>query len=103
MSDHATVDGAAALDGRGEWEGATVHLDPRLAVWLSPAFPVGAFAYSHGLEWAAERAWVRDRATLEAWLRDLLEHGAPHNDLILLAASARAMGRRDRSDLAGIN
>ena len=27
---------------------------PRLLAWLSPAFPTGAFAYSHGLEWAIE-------------------------------------------------
>ena len=43
-----------------------------LQIWLSPAFPVGAFAYSHGLEKAAEFSWVRDRVTLESWLRDLV-------------------------------
>ena len=30
----------------------------RLHSWLSPAFPVGAFSYSHGLEWAVEDGWV---------------------------------------------
>ncbi len=61
-----------------------------LQVWLSPAFPVGGFAYSHGLEKAVEHRWVSDRATLEAWLADLIVLGALPNDLILLAASWRA-------------
>ena len=47
-----------------------VHLP--LMVWLSPAFPVGAFAYSHGLEWAHEAGDVTDAASLEDWLGDLL-------------------------------
>ena len=60
-----------------------------LHLWLSPAFPVGAFAYSHGLEQAAERGWVRDRSTLAAWLDDIVTHGALGNDLVLLAAAWR--------------
>ena len=47
----------------------------RLLAWLSPGYPVGAFAYSHGLEWAVETGAVADRAGLERWLRDLLAHG----------------------------
>ena len=42
-----------------------------LLLWLSPAFPVGAFAYSHGLEWAVEAGDVADAASLSAWLSDL--------------------------------
>jgi urease accessory protein len=61
-----------------------------LLVWLSPSFPVGAFAYSHGLEWAREAGDVRDAASLEAWLADLLAHGAARNDAILLTAAFRA-------------
>ena len=61
-----------------------------LHVWLSPAFPVGAFAYSHGLEQAVERGWVRDRATVQAWLEDLVSHGSLGNDLVLLAGAWRA-------------
>ena len=62
-------------------------LDPRLLIWLSPAFPVGAFAFSHGLEQAAERGWVENAATLQDWIADLIRHGSLHNDLVLLAAS----------------
>ena len=56
-----------------------------LHAWLSPAFPVGGFAFSHGLEWAVEAGDVGDAASLEAWLGDLLQHGAPHADAVLLA------------------
>ena len=78
-------------------------LDARLLVWLSPSFPVGAFAYSHGLELAANRGWVRDRAGLEAWLSDLVGRGSLRNDLILLAAAWRAVAMEDPSALAAVN
>ena len=61
-----------------------------LQIWLSPAFPIGAFAYSHGLEAAVDRGWVTDRHSLEPWLSDLVTSGSLRNDLILLAAAWRA-------------
>jgi urease accessory protein len=64
--------------------------DLPLLVWLSPGFPVGAFAYSQGLEWAVEAGDVDDRATLARWLDDLLAHGAIRADAVLLAAAYRA-------------
>ena len=73
---------------------ATSMADPAsslpLLVWLSPAFPVGAFAYSQGLEWAVETGAVHDAATLRAWLDDLVEHGSIRADAILLACAWRA-------------
>ena len=36
----------------------------RLMTWLSPAFPVGGFSYSHGLEWVVETGKIKDAATL---------------------------------------
>jgi urease accessory protein len=74
---------------------SSAAIDPRLLVWLSPAFPVGAFAFSHGLELAADRQWVRDRAGLEAWLIDLVERGSLRNDLILLTCMWRAAPAAD--------
>jgi len=61
-----------------------------LAQWLSPAFPVGAFSYSHGLEWAVETGDVTDAQGFEQWLRAILTHGAGRNDAILLVAAYRA-------------
>ena len=58
--------------------------------WLSPAFPVGAYTYSHGLEWAIEDGTVTNADELESWLADVLRHGGGRNDAILLAAAHRA-------------
>ena len=73
-----------------------------LQAWLSPSFPVGSFAYSHGLEAAAERGWVRDRPSLEAWLHDIVAHGGLGNDLVLLAAAWRAVRAQDWVALAAV-
>jgi len=66
-----------------------------LLVWLSPGFPVGAFAYSHGLEWAAEAGDIVDARSLEAWLVDLIEFGAPRSDAILFSAAFRCAKAAD--------
>lgn len=61
-----------------------------LAQWLSPAFPVGAFAFAHGLEAAVDIGWVRDPAGFEAWLIDVLDCGAGRSDALFLAAAYHA-------------
>lgn len=96
-------DGADEAQVRDAAAGGMPLVDPRLAIWLSPSFPVGAYAYSHGLEWAAHHHLIHDRATLAAWLADLIEHGSGRNDLILLAHAADALARNDYSALADIN
>ena len=67
----------------------------RLLAWLSPAYPVGAYTYSHGLEWAVEAGLVRDRANLEAWLGTVLLRGGGWQDAVLLAHAHRAIEGRD--------
>ena len=62
----------------------------RLLTWLSPAFPTGAFAYSHGLEWAAEAGDVSGEDGLLPWLQDVLRHGAGLTDAILVRHAYRA-------------
>ncbi len=76
-------------------QGTLLHL----LTWLSPAFPTGGFAYSHGLEWAVEAENVRNEAGLAAWLDDLLRHGAGRADAILLR---HAHGAADLAALAGV-
>lgn len=61
----------------------------RLMTWMSPAFPVGAFSYSHGLERAVHDGLVTNREDLEAWLGDLLIIGSAWNDAVLFAESWR--------------
>lgn len=74
-----------------------------LLAWLSPAFPVGGYAYSHGLEQAVEDGDVTDEASLETWLRDALALGFGRNDAILLQAAHRAATASDLAALADIN
>ena len=62
----------------------------RLLTWLSPAFPTGGFAYSHGLEWAVESGDARSTAGLIGWLVDILEEGSGRTDAILLRHAHRA-------------
>lgn len=76
-----------------------------LLAWLSPAFPVGGYAYSHGLEQAVEDGDVRDEASLLSWLKDVMALGFGRNDAILLQAAHRAAlgdvaALRDVNDLA---
>lgn len=62
----------------------------RLMTWLSPAYPIGAFSHSSGLEWAVEAGWVKDRASTLSWLQALLKHGASWNDAVLFTHAHRA-------------
>jgi urease accessory protein len=62
----------------------------RLMTWLSPAFPTGAFAYSHGLEWAVETGDVCNETTLAAWLNDVITGGNGRSETILLRHAHRA-------------
>ncbi|WP_421725666.1 urease accessory protein UreF [Bauldia sp.] len=71
----------------------------RLMTWLSPAFPVGAYTYSHGLEWAIEDGTVATADDLEGWLRDVLIHGGGRNDAILLVHAHQALAADDESAL----
>ncbi len=72
----------------------------RLMAWLSPAFPVGSFSYSHGLERAAHDGLLRDVAGLEDWLGQLIAFGSARNDAILFAEAWRRA--RAGADFAGL-
>ncbi|MGY6567606.1 MAG: urease accessory protein UreF [Salinarimonas sp.] len=71
-----------------------------LMIWFSPGFPVGAFAYSHGLEWACESAQIDGAQDLAAWLDDLLAYGSGRNDALFLIAAYEAA--HDPAQLAAI-
>ncbi|MFD3189002.1 urease accessory protein UreF [Sedimentitalea sp. HM32M-2] len=61
-----------------------------LSQWFSPAYPVGGFAYSHGLEWAIDSGAVTDAERAGNWVCDVLRHGAGWNDSLFLIAAYRA-------------
>ena len=66
----------------------------RLLAWASPAFPVGAFSYSHGLEAAVAAGAVHDRATLETWVTAIAIRGSGRIDADILVAAYRGSGDR---------
>ncbi|KUJ77624.1 urease accessory protein UreF [Ruegeria profundi] len=73
-----------------------------LTQWLSPAYPVGGFAYSHGLEWEIECGAVGTVAEVGSWITDVIQHGSGHSDCVFLAAAYRAetpekLGEIDRT------
>src|SRR5262245_48243084 len=69
-------DGGHGDGVEGGWYGRTSQTLARLMTWLSPAYPVGAYSYSHGLEWVVEAGKVKDAAGLGSWIEDVLLHGA---------------------------
>ncbi len=69
----------------------------RLMAWLSPAFPVGGYSYSHGLERAVHDGLVADRESLAGWLETLVEMGSGWNDAVLFTEAWRRA--RDDGDL----
>lgn len=74
----------------------------RLLAWLSPAYPIGAFSYSHGIETAVEEGLVKDRASLVAWLDSVLRQGTGAVDGALFAAAWRAADVGDWPAFDGI-
>ena len=69
-----------------------------LIQWLSPAFPTGAFAYSHGLERVISLGDVTDARSLEAWLRNILHFGAGWQDAVLLCEALKPEADHARLD-----
>ncbi len=86
-------------DGMTESEAAALY---RLMTWLSPSFPVGAFSYSSGIEWAVEAGDIADAVSLRDWLASLLADGPGFCDGVFLAHAHRAASSRDDTGLRDI-
>jgi urease accessory protein len=67
----------------------------RLLAWLSPAYPIGGFSYSHGIETAIEEGFVTNRPALVGWLQTVLGAGTGRVDGALFAAAWRAADAKD--------
>jgi urease accessory protein len=74
----------------------------RLITWFSPAYPVGAFAYSSGIEWAVEAGDVTSAETLQCWLETILRAGAGFNDGIIFSVTHRAAACDDAGAIVEI-
>jgi urease accessory protein len=80
-------------------DGAALY---RLLAWLSPAYPIGAFSYSHGLEYAIEEGLVRDRESLRSWIAGVLANGAGRVDGAPFVAAWRAANAGDEAELDSV-
>lgn len=74
----------------------------RLATWLSPAFPIGGFSYSHGLETVIADGTIADASKLEDWIAFLIERGSGWCDAVLLAEAWRAATAGDEARIAEV-
>ena len=74
----------------------------RLMTWLSPAYPVGAFSYSSGIERAVEAGDINDAETLRRWLEVMLRAGAGLSDGIFLSHAYRAVTGADDGALVEV-
>jgi len=88
-ADNSSLNDSPALSAD---EGAALY---RLMTWLSPAFPVGAFSYSSGIEWAVEAGDITDAASLQDWLSAMLSDGAGFCDGVFFAHVHRAASDGD--------
>jgi urease accessory protein len=73
-----------------------------LATWLSPAFPIGAFSYSHGVESVIADGTIADASSLEDWIGFLIERGSGWCDAVLLAEAWRAVSAEDEERFAEV-
>lgn len=71
----------------------------RLMTWLSPAFPVGAFSYSHGLEAAVEAGMVTNREEMSLWVETIILVGTGRVDAALFRAAHDAVTGDDADGL----
>jgi urease accessory protein len=75
----------------------------RLLAWLSPGFPIGSFAFSHGLEAAAASGAVCDRYSLQLWISAIAASGGGRVDADILRDSYRASATGDLGALMYAN
>jgi urease accessory protein len=71
----------------------------RLMAWLSPAYPVGAFSYSSGIEWAVEAGDIKDAESLRHWLAGMIGAGSGFCDAVLFVHAHRAVTANDDTAL----
>ena len=74
----------------------------RLMAWLSPSFPVGAFSYSSGIEWAVEANDIKDAGTLKSWLGVMLAEGGGFCDAVLFVHAHRAVADSNEEALRAV-
>lgn len=72
----------------------------RLLQLSSPTLPIGAYAYSQGVEPAVHAGIIHDEESAFNWSRDVLVNGLVYSDLALLNHFYHAWAERDQEKLA---
>jgi urease accessory protein len=89
----------SGLHRNGRSEAAAIY---RLMAWLSPAYPVGAFSYSTGIEWAVEAGDINNAETLRRWLAAMLGQGGGFCDAVLFVEAYQATAAGDDQRLRAV-
>jgi urease accessory protein len=74
----------------------------RLMAWLSPTYPIGAFSYSSGIEWAVEAGDVRDSGRLQNWVAAVLSDGSGFCDAVMFGHAHHAAGKDEAAALRAV-
>ena len=74
----------------------------RLMAWLSPAYPIGAFSYSSGIEWAVEAGDITDAPTLQRWLAVMIGEGGGFCDAVFFVHAFHAIAAGDDATLRAV-
>jgi urease accessory protein len=100
---HTATHTATIMGRRSGEAGAIASPDLyRLLAWLSPSYPVGAFSYSSGLEWAVEAGDVHDALSLQDWLAVVIGQGGGFCDAVLLVHAHHAVMQGDDAALRAV-
>ena len=83
----------------GDLNGSALY---RLMAWLSPAYPIGAFSYSSGIEWAVEAGDITDAASFQDWLAVMIGDGSGFCDAVFFAHAYRAVRQTDEAALRAV-
>ncbi|OUR75352.1 hypothetical protein A9Q83_18190 [Alphaproteobacteria bacterium 46_93_T64] len=70
-----------------------------LMSWMSPSYPVGAYTYSHGIEYAVEAGLIQNVGDLIPWISDIVEYGSGRMDSIILCETYRAATLQNETQL----
>jgi urease accessory protein len=74
----------------------------RLMAWLSPSYPVGAFSYSSGIEWAVEAGDIKDAESLRRWLAVVIGQGGGFCDAVFFVHAHRSLADTDDQPLPAV-
>jgi urease accessory protein len=89
----------SCLRGNERMESAALY---RLMAWLSPAYPVGAFSYSSGIEWAVEAGDIKDAETLRQWLATMLDAGSGFCDAVFFVHAHQTVTAGDAAGVRNV-